>query len=150
VLFRAAIQFAIVWLAATAHQLAASRSALAADAVMEERVRLQREVRASLEQHLSGLRDASRRARAALGTPGVAQPLVALDGVIAQANDALGDLRAIVAENRAVHLESSADSTAMALVRSVRAGRSPIGRDLGPGRAWRIFASVHAVVLLFP
>jgi signal transduction histidine kinase len=150
VLFRAAIQFAIVWLAAAAHQLAASRSALAADAVMEERVRLQREVRASLEQHLSGLRDASRRARAALGTPGVAQPLVALDGVIAQANDALGDLRAIVAENRAVHLESSADSTAMALVRSVRAGRSPIGRGLGPGRAWRIFASVHAVVLVFP
>jgi signal transduction histidine kinase len=150
VLFRAAIQFAIVWLVAAAHQLAASRTALAADAVLEERVRLQREVRASLERHLSGLRDASRRARAALGTPGVAQPLLALDGVIVQANDALGDLRAIVAETRAASSESSDDSPAMALARSVRARRSPIGRGLATRQAWRILASVHAVVLLFP
>ena len=150
VLFRAAIQFAIVWLVAATHQLAASRSALAADAVLDERARLQREVRASLERHLSGLRDASARARAALGTRGVAQPLVALDGVIAQANDALGDLRAIVTETRGAGPESGADSTAMALVRSVRAGRSPVGRGLATQQAWRILAGVHAVVLLFP
>ncbi len=150
VLFRAAIQFAIVWLVAATHQLAASRTALAADAVLEERARLQRDVRASLEHHLAGLRDASRRARAALGTRGVAQPLVALDGVIAQANDALGDLRAIVAETRAAGTESRADSTTTALVRSVRAGRSPIGRGLATRHAWWILAGVHAVVLLFP
>jgi len=150
VLFRAAIQFAIVWLVAATHQLAASRTALAADAVLEERARLQRDVRASLERHLAGLREASRRARAALGTRGVAQPLVALDGVIAQANQALGDLRAIVADTRASRTESSADSTATALVRSVRAGRSPIGRGLVTRHAWWILAGVHAVVLLFP
>jgi signal transduction histidine kinase len=150
VLFRAAIQFAIVWLVAATHQLAASRTALAADAVLEERARLQREVRGSLERHLSGLRDASRRARAALGTPGVARPLIALDGIVAQANDALADLRAIVAETRAARPEPTDDSTAMALVRSVRAGRSPIGRGLATRKAWWILASVHAVVLLFP
>src|SRR5204863_381595 len=67
VLFRAAIQFAMVWLVAAVHQLAASRTVLTADAVLEERARLQREVRASLERHLAALRDASRRARAARG-----------------------------------------------------------------------------------
>src|SRR5690348_4246419 len=46
VLFRAAIQFAMVWRVAAVHQLAASRTALTADAVLEERARLQREVRA--------------------------------------------------------------------------------------------------------
>src|SRR5689334_216285 len=146
VLFRAAIQFSVVWLVAAVHQLAASRTALAADAMLEERARLQREVRASLERHLVALRDASRRARAALAHPGVAQPLVALDGVLTQANDALRDLRAIVSETRAARPESAA----VALVRTVRAGRSPIGRGLATRQAWRTLFSVHALVLLFP
>ncbi len=146
VLFRAAIQFSVVWLVAAVHQLAASRTALAADAMLEERARLQREVRASLERHLGALRDASRRARAALGHPGVAEPLVALDGVLTQANDALRDLRAIVSETRAARSESAA----AALVRTVRAGRSPIGRGLATRQAWRTLFSVHALVLLFP
>ncbi len=146
VLFRAAIQFAIVWLVAAVYQLTASRTALAADAVLEERARLQLEVRASLERHLAGLRDAARRARAALGTPGVAQPLVALDAVLAQANDALRDLRAIVTETRAARSETAA----AALVRTVRAGRSPIGRGLATRQARRTLVGVHAVVLLFP
>lgn len=146
VLFRAAIQFAMVWLVAAVHQLAASRTALAADAVLKERARLQLEVRASLERHLAGLRDASRRARAALRTPGVAQALVALDGVLTQANDALQDLRAIVTETRAARSETAA----VALVRTVRAARSPIGRGLATRQAWRTIVGVHAIVLLFP
>ncbi len=146
VLFRAVIQFAMVWLVAAVHQLAASRTALAADAVLEERAQLQREVRASLERHLVALRDAGRRARAALGTNGVAEPLVALDGVLTQANDALHDLRTIVTETRAARSESAT----VALVRTVRAGRSPIGRGLATRQAWRTLISVHAVVLLFP
>ncbi|HEV7750993.1 MAG TPA: histidine kinase [Baekduia sp.] len=146
VLFRAAIQFAMVWLVAAVHQLAVSRTALAADAVLDERARLQLEVRASLERHLAGLRDAGRRARAALGTPGVAQPLVALDGVLTQANDALQDLRTIVTETRAARSETAA----AALVRTVRAGRSPIGRGLATRQAWRTLIGVHAIVLLFP
>jgi signal transduction histidine kinase len=146
VLFRAAIQFAMVWLVAAVHQLGASRTALAAEAVLEERARLQLEVRASLERHLAGLRDAARRARGALATPGVAQPLVALDRVLGQANDALRDLRAIVTETRAARSETAA----AALVRTVRAGRSPIGRGLATRQAWRILVSVHAIVLLFP
>ena len=146
VLFRAVIQFAMVWLVAAVHQLAASRTALAADAVLEERTRLQREVRASLERHLVALREVGRRARAALQTPGVAEPLVALDGVLAQANDALRDLRTIVAETRAARPETAA----VALVRAVRAGRSPIGRGLATRQAWRTLIGVHALVLLFP
>ena len=146
VLFRSAIQFAMVWLVAAVHQLAASRTALAAEAVLKERAQLQLEVRASLERHLAGLRDAARRARTALGTPGVAQPLVALDGVLTQANDALCDLRAIVTETRAARSETAA----VALVRTVRAGRSPIGRGLATRQAWRTLVGVHAVVLLFP
>jgi signal transduction histidine kinase len=146
VLFRAAIQFAMVWLVAAVHQLAASRTALAADAVLEERARLQLEVRGSLERHLVGLRDAGRRARAALAMPGMAQPLVALDGVLSQANDALRDLRTIVTETRAARSETAA----AALVRTVRAGRSPIGRGLATRQAWWTLASVHALVLLFP
>src|SRR4051812_5940998 len=146
VLFRAAIQFSVVWLVAAVHQLAASRTALAADAMLEERARLQREVRASLERHLVALRDASRRARASLRLPGVAEPLVALDGVLTQANDALRDLRTIVSETRAARSERAAT----ALVRTVRAGRSPIGRGLATRQAWRTLFSVHALVLLFP
>jgi signal transduction histidine kinase len=146
VLFRSAIQFAMVWLVAAVHQLAASRTALAADAVLEERARLQLEVRSSLERHLAGLRDASQRARAALGTPGVAQPLVALDRVLTQANEALQDLRAIVTETRAARSQTAA----AALVRTVRAGRSPIGRGLATRQARRILVGVHAIVLLFP
>ncbi len=146
VLFRSAIQFAMVWLVAAVHQLAASRTALAADAVLEERARLQLEVRASLERHLAGLRDTARRARATLGTPGVAQPLVALDGVLTQANDALQDLRAIVTETRAARSQTAA----VALVRSARAGRSPIGRGLVTRQARRTLVGVHAIVLLFP
>jgi signal transduction histidine kinase len=146
VLFRAAIQFAMVWLVAAVHQLAASRTALAAEAVLEERAQLQREVRASLERHLVALRDAGHRARAALGTPGVAKPLIALDGVLAQANDALRDLRTIVTETGAARSETAA----VALVRTVRAGRSPIGRGLATRQAWRTLFSVHALVLLFP
>ncbi len=146
VLFRAAIQFAMVWLVAAVYQLAASRTALAADAVLNERAQLQLDVRASLERHLVGLRDAARRARAALGTQGVAQPLIALDGVLTQTNDALEDLRAIVAETRAPRSETAAT----ALVRTVRAGRSPIGRGLATRQARWTLVSVHAIVLLFP
>jgi signal transduction histidine kinase len=146
VLFRAAIQFAMVWLVAAVHQLAASRTALAAEAVLEERAQLQREVRASLERHLVALRDAGRRARAALATPGVAKPLIALDSVLAQANDALRDLRTIVTETSAAR----SDTAAAALVRTVRAGRSPIGRGLATRQAGLTLFSVHAVVLLFP
>lgn len=146
VLFRAAIQFAMVWLVAAVHQLAVSRTALAADAVLVERARLQREVRASLERHLVALRDAGHRARTALGTPGVAEPLLALDGVLIQANDALRDLRTIVTETRAARSEGAA----VALARTVRAGRTPIGRGLATRQAWLTLISVHAVVLLFP
>ncbi len=145
VLFRAAIQFAMVWLVAAVHQLSANRTALAAAAVQEERARLQREVRASLERHLVALVEASRRARGALGTAGVAEPLVALDGVLVQANAALRDLRAIVSETRAARPQIGA-----ALARTVRAGRSPIGRGLATRQAWRTLFGVHAVVLLFP
>jgi two-component system sensor histidine kinase DesK len=35
-------------------------------------------------------------------------------------------------------------------VRTVRAGRSPIGRGLATRQAWRTLAGVHALVLLFP
>ncbi len=147
VLFRAVIQFAVVWLVAAVHQLAASRTALAADAVLEERAQLQREVRASLERHIVALRDAGRRARAALGAPGVAEPLLALDGVLTQANDALHDLRVIVAETGSA--ARSEDPAAVALVRTARARRSPIGRGLATRQAWRTLISVHAVVLLF-
>jgi signal transduction histidine kinase len=146
VLFRAAIQFAMVWLVAAVHQLAASRTVLAADAMLEERARLQRELRASLERHLVALRDASRRARAALGPAGVAEPLLALDGVLTQANDALRDVRSIVSETRAARSETAM----VALVRAVRAGRSPIGRGLATRQAWRTFAVVHGLVLAFP
>jgi len=38
----------------------------------------------------------------------------------------------------------------VALVRTVRAGRSPIGRGLATRQAWRTLFSVHALVLLFP
>lgn len=148
VLFRAVIQFAVVWLVAAVHQLAASRTALAADAVEEERAQLQREVRASLERHIVALRDAGRRARAALGAPaGVAEPLLALDGVLTQANDALHDLRVIVAETAGG--AARPEPAAAALVRTVRARRSPIGRGLATRQAWRTLVSVHAVVLLF-
>lgn len=146
VLFRAAIQFALVWLVAAVHQLAASRTALAGDAVLQERAQLHREVRESLERHVVALRDAGRRCGAALAAPGVAAPLVALDGVLAQANDALRDLRVIVAETRAAR----EDTAAVALVRTVRAGRSPVGRGLKTRQAWWTLVSVHAVVLLFP
>ena len=145
VLFRAAIQFSMVWLVAAVHQLSASRTALAAAAVQEERARLQREVRVSLERHLVALVEASRRARRALGTAGVAEPLVAVDGVLVQANAALRDLRAIVSETRAARPQIGA-----ALARTVRAGRSPIGRGLATRQAWRTLFGVHAVVLLFP
>jgi signal transduction histidine kinase len=147
VLFRAAIQFAVVWLVAAAHQLAVSRTALAADAVLEERARLRQEVRASLERHIAALRDAGHRAHAALQAPGRAAPLLALDGVLAQANDALHDLRVIVTETGAARQD---DTTAAALVRSARAGRSPVGRGLATRQAWRTLVVVHALVLLFP
>jgi signal transduction histidine kinase len=146
VLFRSAIQFAMVWLVAAVHQLAASRTALAEDALLRERAQLQLEVRASLERHLAGLPDAAGRARSALETPGVAQPLVALDGVLTQANDALRDLRAIVTETRVARSETAA----AALVRTVRAGRSPIGRGLATRQARGTLVGVHAIVLLFP
>jgi signal transduction histidine kinase len=147
VLFRAAIQFAVVWLVAAVHQLAASRTALAAAAVVEERAQLQREVRASLERHIAALRDAGRRARAALRAPGVAEPLLALDGVLTQANDALRDLRIIVGETGAA---ARGEPAAVALVSTARARRSPIGRGLATRQAWRTLVSVHALVLLFP
>src|SRR3954447_39189 len=137
VLFRAVIQFAMVWLVAAVHQLAASRTALAADAVLQERAQLPHAVRASLERHLVALRDAGHRARAALGTQGVAEPLLALDSVLTQANDALGDLRTIVAETR----DAPSESAAVALVRTVRTGRSPIGRGLATRQAWRTLVS---------
>jgi signal transduction histidine kinase len=148
VLFRAAIQFAIVWLVAAVHQLAASRTALAADAVLQERAQLQREVRASLERHIAALRDAGGRARAALGAPGVAAPLLALDGVLTQANDALHDLRVIVTETAGT--AGRAEPAAAALVSTARARRSPIGRGLATRQAWRTLISVHVLVLAFP
>ncbi|MEA2169513.1 MAG: two-component system, NarL family, sensor histidine kinase DesK, partial [Solirubrobacteraceae bacterium] len=146
VVFRAAIQFALVWLVAAVHQLAASRTALAAEAVAQERSRLQDEVRASLDRHLDGLDGAGRRARAALDAPGVAAPLVALDRVLALSRDALTDLRAIVADTRT----PAPYEAATALARTARAGRTPIGRGLATRQAWRICLGVHAIVLLFP
>jgi signal transduction histidine kinase len=146
ILFRAAIQFAVVWLVAAAHQLAASRTALAAEAVLEERGRLQGEVRASLDGHVAALGHSIRRARAAIARPGVAEPLVALDAILAQADAALGDLRTIVAQTR----QRGAEHAAAALASNAAARRTPVGRSLATRRAWWILASVHAIVLLFP
>ncbi len=59
VVFRCFILFALIWLVAAAHQLAASRSALAAEAVEHERMRVESEVRESLEQHVHALATAN-------------------------------------------------------------------------------------------
>jgi signal transduction histidine kinase len=147
VAFRSVIQFALVWLVAAAAQLAASRGALAADAAVRERERLEAEVRASLERHLGVLADAGSEARAALAQPGVAAPLVALDRTLSQSRQALEDLRRIVAEAREPRLAVVAGD---ALARAARGRAAPVGRVLAHRRAWWTAAAVNAIALLFP
>ena len=145
VAFRSIIQFALVWLVAAAAQLAASRSALAADATERERERLEAEVRASLDRHLGGLADAGAEARSALTRPGVAAPLVALDRTLGQSRQALQDLRRIVAEAREPrHVAGTA------LARAARGRTAPVGRVLAHRQAWWAAAAVNAIALLFP
>ena len=67
VVFRASIQFTLVWLAAATHQLAVSRAALAQEAAEAERARVEADVRASLERGMGLLAEAARRAWAAMG-----------------------------------------------------------------------------------
>lgn len=145
IVLRAGVQFAIVWLAAAARQLAASRSALAAEATVSERLRLQDEVRRSLHGRLSALTGAVQVVRAALPEPGVAAPVVGLDRLLKLSNEALGDVRALaVGARRPISLPAAAG-----LARSVRAQQTPLGRGLVTRRAWWIFASVHVLCLGF-
>jgi two-component system sensor histidine kinase DesK len=138
ILFRSVIQFALVGLVAAAHRLAAARAALAAEAVAQERVRVEAEVRAAVEQRLELLVGTAGAARRALDGPDLAPPMVALDRVLALAADALADLRRIV----------SAQGPPSGAVAAPAAG---VPGD-GPTRtAARRFAFlVHAVVLPFP
>jgi signal transduction histidine kinase len=146
VLFRAVIQFTLVWLVAAAYQLAATQAALAEEAVEDERARVEAEVRASLERGMGALVDASRRARDASALPGVAATLLAIDRVLELSRAAVDDLRRIISDARRPRPRPAAS----ALARSARSARTPIGRGLAISAAWLPFAAVHAVVLAFP
>lgn len=141
VVFRAVLQFAIVWVVATAHQLAIARAALAAAAVEQERVRLQAQVRASLERRMTALETRVGEARAALAESGVAAPLLALDGVVATAREALVDLRHVVVGARGPKPHVAADALAQA-ARSARAPVRTITRF-----AWLPALATHIAVL---
>lgn len=146
VLFRASIQFTLVWFVAATYQFAATQAALAEEAVENERARVEAEVRASLERGMGALVDASRRARAASALPGTAATLLAIDRLLALSRAAVDDLRRIVSDARRPRPRAAAS----ALARSVRSARTPIGRGLAISVAWLPFAAVHAVVLSFP
>ena len=145
VLLRALLQFAMVWLVAAVHQLAASRTALAAETTTRERLRLEAEVRASLELGLSGLVEASGLARAAMAVPGVSAALEGIDRVIALARGALSDLRAIVNEARNPRRHAAAAE----LAATARNRRTPIGQALGARGTWLRWAAAHATLLGF-
>ncbi len=138
ILFRSVIQFALVWLVAATHRLAVARAALAAEAVAQERARVEAQVRAAVEQRLQLLAGTAGAARRALDGPDVALPMVALDRVLALAADALADLRRIVAGHRA-------PVAAVAPASVLAPGEGPTG-----GAARRFAVLVHAVVLPFP
>ena len=135
ILFRSVIQFALVWLVAATHRLAAARAALAAEAVEQERARMGLQVRAAVEQRVHLLVGTAAAARQALDGADVAPPMVALDRVLTLAGDALADLRRIVAGHREPSTEIP-----------------PVTPADGPtGAAARRFAVlVHAAVLPFP
>ncbi len=145
VVFRASIQFTLVWLVAATHQLAQSREALAQEAVEIERARVEADVRASLERGMGVLADAGRHARAAAAMPGDAPALVAIDRLLEMARDAHADLRRMVSDARRPRRRRAA----FALAGRVRDARTPVGRGLALRPAWLAFAAVHAIVLSF-
>lgn len=145
--FRAAIQFTLVWLVAASHRLSASRALLAREAAERERERVQAAVRASLEDGMSRLVEEGRRARTAMGAPGVSEALVALDRVLVCSREALGDLRRIVAEAHAA--DDAPRSAATGLAVAVRAARTPVGMSLSLAHAWWPFVAVRMVIVGF-
>jgi two-component system sensor histidine kinase DesK len=135
ILFRSVIQFALVWLVAATHRLATARAALAAEAVEQERVRMELQVRAAVEQRVHLLVGTAASARKSLDGVDVAPPMVALDRVLTLAGDALADLRRVV----------SADRPFFPAVAMPPPGGGPTGVT-----ARRFAVLVHAVVLPFP
>ena len=135
ILFRSVIQFALVWLVAATHRVAAARAALAAEAVEQERTRMELQVRSAVEQRVHLLVGTAAAARQALDGADVAPPMVGLDRVLALAGDALADLRRIVSEDRAPSMD----------VAPLPPGGGPTGTV-----ARRFAVLVHAVVLPFP
>jgi two-component system sensor histidine kinase DesK len=134
----------LVWLVAGAHELVATREAVAQRAAEREHERLELSMRASLEHSLSRLAVEARRARDAMLEPGVAAALVVLDRVLALAQQASDQLRRSVARARSVAPEP--DPGARRLDAAGNAG-SPIGRGLIVPGARRSFVVTQVFVL---
>jgi signal transduction histidine kinase len=145
VAFRSCLQFTLVWLVACARELVTSRAVLAREAAEREHERLEKSMRATLEANLSRLAAEARRARAEVLEPGVSAALVALDRVLGMATAATHELRRIVAEARS----GSGVDPAVELARAEARARTPVGRGLTVGGAWRYFLAANAMVLGF-
>jgi two-component system sensor histidine kinase DesK len=145
VVFRASIQFTLIWLVAATHQLARSREALAQEAAEIERARVEADMRASLERGMGVLADAGRHARSAAALPGDAPALVAIDRLLEMARDAHADLRRIVSDARRPRRRLAVS----ALAGRARDARTPVGRGLALRPAWLAFAAVQTIVLAF-
>ncbi len=146
VAFRACLQFTLVWLVACARELAASRALLARQEAEHEHGRLERSMRAMLEQSLLRLGTEARRARAAVLEPGVSAAFVALDRMLEVATAATNELRRVVLEARTA---PSRLDPAVELARAEVRARTPVGRGLTVRGAWRYFVAANVVVLGF-
>ena len=100
VAFRSCLQFTLLWLVAAARELVALHAVLAREEAEREHARLERSMRAMLEQNLVRLGAEARRARAGVLEPGVSAALVALDRVLGVATAATNELRRVVSEVR--------------------------------------------------
>ncbi len=142
VVFRTVLQCSLVWLAAAAHQLAASRESLAATAAEAERARIDTDVRRALHARTVAIGSAARQARAALDGPGLAGARVALDRVLAASRAALSEVRQVVADAR-----RPAASATTALAAGARSARAPV--RAATRVVWVPPAAVHLVTFVF-
>lgn len=142
---RSGLQIGLVRLVAAAYQLTIARNALSLEAATIERHRLGADVSAAVQARLESISlsaAAARRAHAAVDT---ARTLLALDRIVRLAEEALRDLRRIVAEVHDPVGAASADARTQAAI----ADASPVRGALATRRAWLLAALIYVVYIPF-
>jgi signal transduction histidine kinase len=129
-----------VWLVAASYQLAATRSALAEQAVAHERARVNHLVRETLEHELTDLSRAAREAQRSMAADDSAAARTALRKAGRVSRRTLASARRIVSAERGRDTEATAD---------VRVPDTPIMAGIPRARVMVPFVIVHLTVLGF-